>query len=65
MFVTVMCIDAHSFYSLLKQPHKELISNKSKVLISIAIHWSVHRTHSKLDCDHEYIDQKTISVFSN
>ncbi len=26
---------------------------------------SVYKIHSRLDCDHEYIDQETVSAFSN
>lgn len=50
---------------MLKWSNVNLISNESNISIHTAIHWSVYKLHSRLDCDREYIDQETVSAFSN
>lgn len=44
---------------MLKSSNMNLMSNESKIWIHAAIYWS------RLDCDHEYIDQETVSEYSN
>lgn len=66
VFVYIVCLPflllPSSNSSMFKLFHLNLNSNGSRVQQSTEV---VKITHNRLDCDLEYIDQETVSAFSN